>query len=49
MKHIATISRVNVNKAQLPAGDIFSTVITVLTAVGSLLGVLIPLFDDKQK
>ena len=49
MKHVRTISRVNVSRAQMPTEDIISIVISVLTALGSLLGVVIPLFGDKQK
>lgn len=49
MKHVKTVSRVNVSPAQVPAMDIITTVISVFTAIGSVLGILVPLFEDKQK
>ena len=49
MKHVKTVSRVNLSRAQDSATDIISTIVSILTAVGSLLQVLLPNLDDKQK
>jgi hypothetical protein len=49
MKHVKTVSRVNLSPAQQSATDIIGIVISVLTALGTVLGVLVPALGDKQK
>lgn len=50
MKHVRTISRANISRAQqMPAGDIIAIVISILTALASVVDVIGPLFEDKQK
>jgi len=50
MKHVRTISRVNVSQAQADnTMDIITAVISILTAIGSLVGLIVPGLEDKQK
>jgi hypothetical protein len=49
MKHVRTISRVNLSQAQASTTDIITAVVSILTAIGSLLGIIVPGVQDKQK
>lgn len=48
MKHVKTVSRVNISMAQDSTTDIITTIVSVLTAVGSLLAILLPEGKVKQ-
>ncbi len=47
MKHVKTVSRVNMSLAQDSVTDILSTIVAILTAIGSLLEIVLP--EDKAK
>jgi len=49
MKHVKTISRVNLSRAQASTTDIIAAVVSILTAIGSFLGVILPGLEGKQK
>lgn len=49
MKHVKTISRVNLSRAQASTTDIIAAIVSILTALGALLGVILPGIEDKQK
>jgi len=47
MKHISTISRVQMSPAQLTTPEIITLVISILSALAAILTTVVPLIQEK--
>jgi len=48
MKHIRTISKVQVSPAQMSPTEIVTLVVSILSAVAAILTTVVPLIEDKS-
>jgi hypothetical protein len=48
MKHIQTMTKVQVSSAQMGAAEIVTLVVSILSALGAVLATVVPLIGEKQ-
>ena len=47
MKHIRTISKVQVSPAQMSTTEIITLIVSILTAVATIFTTVVPLMEEK--
>ncbi len=48
MKHIRTMSKVEVSRAQMGAGEIVTLVVSILSALAAIMTTIVPLISEKS-